>query len=214
MSVSRDKAGRSGLMLSSQVRMASSSLSAPGPGTAPAHWVAPPFRAPTPPPDLPSPRGPLTVLVQHAPGPIVQTSAVAGFVMDEWVEVLPRRVKPPEGDGAPDDDASPSTIEAPTTTALAVNANSPNARAPQALLLAVSPNRRPWNKATLEATLLETLELAKLRAVTLETVVWVARLLPALYFPDFGLQGGSIPPFLQFAKNAASARPIDLLIKD
>jgi hypothetical protein len=182
------------------------------PGTAPPRWVAPPFRDETlaASADAPSPRGPITVLIQHTPGEISSNAEVAGLIVDEWVEVLPRRVERTIRDDAAPEDARTTSVEVPVTTALAVNANAPNARAPQAVLLAVSPNGRPWTKAALEATLLETLELAKLRAVTLESVIWVGRLLPALYFSDYAVQGEVVAPFLEFAAKA-SARELDFV---
>lgn len=76
----------------------------------------------------------------------------------------------------------PNTSE---TTAVAFHFDEPGARAPQAILLAVPPDdREVWDLATLEAILLETLELAKLRAVdpdALAGVEEVGHFLPALY---------------------------------
>lgn len=162
------------------------------------HWIAPPFRQASATPDTPSPRGPVTVLVRHAPAGIAYPGAVAGIVVDEWIETVSRRVsRAPGGEQAP-------RLEVPATTALAVNANAPNARPPQAILLAVSPGQGPWSTAALEATLLETLELAKIRAVTLETVIWAGRLLPALYFQDYALQGEPLPMLSRYVKDAAA----------
>jgi hypothetical protein len=152
-------------------------------GGASDRWIAPPFRPAGPGPEAASPRGPVTVLVCHTPAGVEHPGAVAGLVVDEWVETVPRRVS------RLDAGAQGSRLEVPATTALAVNANAPNARAPQAILLAVAPGGDPWSSAALEATLLETLDLARIRAVTLETVVWAGRLLPALYFQDHALQG-------------------------
>jgi hypothetical protein len=176
-------------------------LSGPGATGAADRWVAPPFHPSVPAPDGPSPRGPVTVLVRHAPAGVAYPGAVAGLVVDEWVETIPRRVSR-ERAGVP-------TLEVPATTALAVNANAPNARPPHAILLAVTPGDEPWSTAALEATLLETLELAKIRAVTLETVIWAGRLLPALYFADYALQGVSTAMFSRYVAGAGVARFVE-----
>ena len=58
-----------------------------------------------------------------------------------------------------------------------------NARAPQAILLAVAPDvGQPWNLDTLEAVLLDTLELARLRLVDPDAMTELDQFLPALYF--------------------------------
>jgi hypothetical protein len=76
---------------------------------------------------------------------------VGGLVIDEWNEVVP---------------------SARETTGLVFNYDEPDARAPHAILLAVSPDvSKPWDIDTLEAVLLETLELAKLRLVDQDTSV-------------------------------------------
>jgi hypothetical protein len=101
-------------------------------------------------------------LVAHAPVPIDTTRPLAGLLVDEWVEVVPI---------------------AEETTGLAFHFNRPNGRAPQAILLAVVPDdRTTWDLETLEDTVNETLELAKLRTVDLSVLREVGQFLPALYF--------------------------------
>ncbi|HEX7312647.1 MAG TPA: hypothetical protein VF297_01930 [Pyrinomonadaceae bacterium] len=86
----------------------------------------------------------------------------AGLVFDEWSEVVP------------------ATRE---TTGVSFNYNEPGARAPQSILLAVAPAGQDyWSLETLEATLAETLELAKLRAVDPDALKGAGQFLPALYF--------------------------------
>src|SRR2546422_3100361 len=51
----------------------------------------------------------------------------------------------------------------------------------QAMLLAVSPDGQRWTSDTVLDTLRDTLDLARIRAVTLERTNGVARVLPALY---------------------------------
>ena len=85
----------------------------------------------------------------------------AGLVVDEWVEVLPNDEE---------------------TTGLVFHYDAPGASAPQALLLAVSPDpSRPWDQSTLEAVLLETVDLARIRAVQPHHLKRVGHLLPALF---------------------------------
>ncbi len=75
---------------------------------------------------------------------------LAGLVVDEWTEVIPERTQ---------------------LTGVTFHVDQPAARAPQTILLAVSPNEaRVWSLATLEATVLETLDLARLRLVDAEAL--------------------------------------------
>ena len=102
-----------------------------------------------------------TSLVIQAREHVELTKRLAGLMVDEWVEVIPRR-----------------TLQ----TALAFHYDSPGARAPQAILLAVSPDpTQPWDTATLEAILAETLELARLRAVDYDALAGLGQLLPAVF---------------------------------
>ncbi|MBE2315697.1 hypothetical protein DVA67_006905 [Solirubrobacter sp. CPCC 204708] len=86
---------------------------------------------------------------------VVQTSGapqpkLAGLVVDEWAEVIP---------------------DASQMTGVAFHVPQPAARAPQAILLAVAPDEgRVWSLSALEATVLETLELARLRLVDAEAL--------------------------------------------
>jgi hypothetical protein len=113
-------------------------------------------------------------------------TVLSGFVVDTWVDtvakqrVLRTTVTPDEVDPPP---------EPVATTAVAVNANAPNNEAPQAILLAVSPDRQRWDSDRLVAVLHDTMDLLRLRGVTLETLPWAGRLLPATYVRDWSLQG-------------------------
>ncbi len=143
-------------------------------------WAALPFL-----PGKPATNARLS-LVAHLPGKLTPNAPpgkvfvgadskpllLAGLLIDEWVEVVP---------------------SASETTGLAFHFNEPNARAPQAVLLAVPPDgRETWEAETLEAILLETLELAKLRAVDAaalqppdsNALSPVSQFLPALYFAN------------------------------
>ncbi len=133
-------------------------------------------------PNAPSPTAPVTCLLVESPDALAGTDPVAGVVLDEWVEVTPTRtaiVAPP----------GPASVEPVVTTGLAANVNVPDARAPQALLLAISPNGNRWTTDVLCDVLAETLELAQLRGVTLERVALAGRVLPALQEQSWSLQG-------------------------
>lgn len=126
-------------------------------------------------------------LVVHAPSHLNLTNPVAGLLIDEWVEVVPSKEE---------------------ITGLTFHYNAPQSRAPQAILLAIAPNdNKEWSLEMLTDTLLETLELAKLRMVDLTCLLDTKRdsaksdldtscgvnsdalsdagqFLPALYFPQ------------------------------
>jgi hypothetical protein len=115
-------------------------------------------------------------IVALAPRGVPTTGTLSGLLVDEWVEVVPNATE---------------------TTAVAFHFDEPNARAPQAILLAVPPDDRPsWTLDSLERILVETLDLAKLRAVDPQVLAEAAphdaskallgmqQLLPALYFAN------------------------------
>lgn len=122
----------------------------------------------------PSPDQPVTCVLIDAPASYDGRMPVAGLVVDDWVEQLPRRN--PDGSAA-------------ITTGLAVNANAPGARAPQAILLAVSPDGSRWSTDGLIAVLDETRELVRIRGVTLERLVTPSPILPAIQDQSWSLQG-------------------------
>lgn len=101
-------------------------------------------------------------LVAFTPVAVATGTPIAGLIVDEWVEVLP----------------SPQQI-----TGVAFHQDDPTARAPQTLLLAVRPDAFPeWTLESLEGTVLEALDLAKLRAVDPDALDALGHYLPALYF--------------------------------
>jgi hypothetical protein len=88
----------------------------------------------------------------------------AAIVVDGWVEPVPN---------------------AQETAGLAFHLERPASQPPQACLIAVPPDpAAPWTTATLEATLLETLDAARMRAVPAEAVIGAAQFLPALQFAN------------------------------
>jgi len=133
---------------------------APASGDPAPRWVGLPFNGMPPP-------GPTTGLVALTPAGLDVTGGLAGLVLDDWVEVAPA---------------------AGATTGLTFHFDAPGSRAPQAVLLAVSPDPgRPWDLATLEAILGETIDLAKTRLVDLDALPWAGRFLPATLVADNAL---------------------------
>jgi hypothetical protein len=119
-------------------------------------WVALPFAAGQ------RPAGSRTSLAVAAAGPLDVTKAIAGLLADEWVEVVPDPVQ---------------------TTGVAFEYLTPGATAPQAILLAVAPDTAAsWTPATLQATVAQALDIARIRAVDPESLDEVGHFLPALYF--------------------------------
>jgi hypothetical protein len=104
-------------------------------------------------------------LVAHTPRPVNPNQPLAGLVVDEWVEEIP---------------------DAGQVAGVAFQYDAPGSRPPQAVLLAAAPGDRPdWDLETLEGTLLEAFDLARLRAVgtrILTERVELLHSLPALYF--------------------------------
>jgi len=104
-------------------------------------------------------------------------SAYAGLLIDEWVERIPGTS---------------------TTAGVAFHYDEPNARAPQAWLLAVCPDgRETWDRGLIAQILDETYNLARIRGVDLASITEVGQILPTLYFP-FNLQAAT--PATTFAK--------------
>jgi len=96
--------------------------------------------------------------------------AFCGLLIDEWAEILP---------------------SAEESTAVAFHFDAPGASAPQAIILAVPPREENWTLAALEATVLETLELARLRMVDLDALQGVGHFLPAIHLA-LNLRGATV----------------------
>jgi hypothetical protein len=91
-------------------------------------------------------------------------SALSGLMIDSWVETLPT---------------------AEETTGVAFHFDQPGARASQAVLLAVPPDRdKPWKVEILADILNETLELAKVRGVYPRLLDDLTHFRPAAYFAE------------------------------
>jgi hypothetical protein len=85
---------------------------------------------------------------------------IAGLLVDEWTETVPGRSE---------------------TAAVAFRYDAPDARAPQAILLAVPAGSQPWDDALVAGTVGEALDLAHLRAIDPDALGQVGQFLPALY---------------------------------
>ncbi|MCL6433807.1 MAG: hypothetical protein K6T90_06235 [Leptolyngbyaceae cyanobacterium HOT.MB2.61] len=97
-------------------------------------------------------------VVAHTPYPISYQSGVAGLLVDSWSEIIPN------------DHA---------LTGLAFHYDEPKAQAPQSILLALPPTiDKDWQFEDLEAALLETFDLIKVRSV--KDIPNTGRYLPAL----------------------------------
>ncbi len=113
--------------------------------------------------DLPEGTDPVdgvaSLLLQSAPERL--TANLCGVLVDEWTELVPSREE---------------------TTGIAFQYDPPDAAAPQAILLAVPPTPgEPWTVRGLNRVLLETLDLARIRAVDPAALGDVAHFLPATY---------------------------------
>ncbi|MGH9753787.1 MAG: hypothetical protein ACREA2_13490 [Blastocatellia bacterium] len=107
------------------------------------------------------PGGKLSLVVQSST-PVDPRQSMAGLLIDEWVEVVPN---------------------AKETTGIALQYDQPNSTPPQTILIAVPPEiGLPWTVQSLQQVLLETLDLAKIRAVDPDALDEVGHFLPALYF--------------------------------
>ncbi len=150
-------------------------------------WIGVPFA-----PGEVLPREPMTaIVVETANGhALTGREPLAAFIVDEWSDVVPRRIlgrDPVDGNDRP--------IKTTATTGIAVNANGPNSRPPQAILLAISADGALWTRDSLLHVVRDAMDLARDRAVTLERVPWAGRILPAIYCRDWSLQG---EPVLNF----------------
>jgi hypothetical protein len=134
--------------------------------------------------DQPTPDTPVVSTVLDVAGSYDASGATAALVLDEWVEVVPIRARRGAAEDAP--------IVERLTTGVTFNPAAPSARAPQAILLAVAPTADRWTGASIVEVLEETMELARIRAVTLERTNGIARILPALYEQSWSLQGEKV----------------------
>ncbi|HEY5892685.1 MAG TPA: hypothetical protein VIT91_05585 [Chthoniobacterales bacterium] len=125
------------------------------PGQPPDRWVGLPLKAGQ------QIGGGRLSLIMQASGAVDPQQPLAGLLIDEWVEIIPN---------------------AKETTGVAFQFNPPDSFAPQSVLLAVPPAPdKAWTVGDLQRVLLETLDLARLRAVDAEALDETGHYLPALY---------------------------------
>ncbi|PPK73927.1 hypothetical protein B0F87_11338 [Methylobacter tundripaludum] len=128
------------------------------------------------------------------------------LVVDEWNEAMPLREKRGKESDAP--------INTQVTAGVALNANAPGARAPQAILVAVAPDENRWTVDSLIDVLAETFEMAQLRCVSLERTNGIARVLPALYEQSVSLQGDKVLDLKFIAEQAYEKSAVAAFVKD
>lgn len=137
-------------------------------------WIGGPFT------ERPAARQHLVCHLPHA----LTTEATACLLLDEWSELLP---------GA--ETLGPAESE---LTGLAFHFDRPDAKAPQAILLAVPPDpTRGWTADGLLLAVHDALELAKLRAVDLADLPLLDDLLPGPQFNPFSVTGRVLGGFEQ-----------------
>ena len=109
------------------------------------------------------------------------TGVVTGIELDAWTEVVPN----PTG-----------------AAAVAANLSTPDARAPNVILLAVPPDTStPWTEDALFSVVDEALELADCRMVDFDAVRRVPAFLPAVYLAQFNEDDVGLRRFLGLAHN-------------
>ena len=100
-------------------------------------------------------------LVVFSPAAVTAGAPIAGLMIDEWTEVLPSSQQ---------------------ITGVSFQYTDPTA-APQSILLAVKPDGFPeWTMEAVEGSVLEVLDLAKIREVYPDPLGALGHHLPALYF--------------------------------
>ncbi|MFE7797448.1 LysM peptidoglycan-binding domain-containing protein [Nocardia sp. NPDC057440] len=127
-------------------------------------------------------------LVRHTPFDLPAGQPLTGMVFDEWVEVLPGSDALAATKVGPD--AVPVESE---LTGVSFHFDRPDAKAPQAILLAVPPDpKRGWTADGLALVVRDTLELAKLRAVDIGDLPLLDDILPAVRVDGLGQLHGSM----------------------
>jgi len=95
-------------------------------------------------------------------GNVGPASPVVGFLIDRWSERIP----------GPDQ-----------VTGVAFHFDAPSTEAPQTMLLAVTPEDRPWSADLVLDTVLETIEWMQLRAVAIDDLGDYGHALPTCFTP-------------------------------
>ena len=111
----------------------------------------------------PDTAGRTSLVAIHGPaGPPAPGTSACGLVVDRWSERIPRNEQ---------------------VTGMAFQFDAPSNQAPQAWLLAVTPDGEQWSLQLVLDTLLETLEWATLRSVGPEDLLDYGRAIPTVFVP-------------------------------
>ncbi len=144
------------------------------------------------------PFGARRAFVAHVPAPIEGT-AVSALVVESWLEQVPIGFESdPHGPTKPAGEAPPAKVAGHLEpTGVATHYNAAGARPPQSILLAVAPDpaAATWRLGDLVATLLETLELSRFRAIEPPADLPHRAVLPAIFVPE-GIEGLSFVSLL------------------
>ena len=99
---------------------------------------------------------------------------ICGMLLDRWVEMIPKKE---------------------VTTGLTYHFDQPNSEPPQNILLSISPklNDGKWKWSNLEESILDTLKLAKMRAVDYNALQGMGDIFPALFLPTNPVATNSMP---------------------
>lgn len=166
-------------------------------GGEPGWWVAE-----TLPDDAHMPKSAVISIIADAPK--TEQATRAALVIDDWTETFPRRALKGEG--------SDSAVALEMTAGVAINANAPNSQPAQSMLLGISPDGARWTDDRVFDLVVETMEMARMRLVTLETVPLAARILPAIYTQSWSLQGQKTIDWSKFGdvllKASAAGEPL------
>lgn len=173
-----------------------------GPGkNPPSAWIGGALALEDPTPDTPV----VSSLLDIA-GAYDGQGVTAAIVLDEWLEVVPVRARRGAAADAP--------VVERLATGISFNAAAPSSRPPQAILLAIAPDADRWTGAALVEVLEDTMELARLRAVTLERTNGIARILPALYERSWSLQGEKVLHLRDRVSQSGSLAGFAAYVKD
>ena len=122
-------------------------------------------------------------IVQCLPQGFAPASAQCGFLIDEWTESLPNKEE---------------------VTGISFNYDAPNSAPPAAILLAITPiETGRWRWDNLVATVLDTFERAKLRAVEPDMIETLGRVEPLLPTTIAEFTTGKSTINLDYARNVA-----------
>ncbi|WP_036288310.1 hypothetical protein [Methylosinus sp. PW1] len=168
-------------------------LCAPG-DDPPDHWIGDGL-----PPDRPSPMGAVVSILADAPAGLDFAKGVAGLLIDDWTEIMPRRIA--VGANGP--------AASRTTAGVAIHADAPRAEPPQTLVLAISPDGERWTEDSLCDFLSDLLDMARIRLVTLETLPAAPRILPAIYTQSWSLQGETVIDWSKIILDARLAARVE-----